>query len=45
MQKIMSLTRRAVQEYNMISDSDVIAVGLSGGKDSSALLYALSKMR
>lgn len=45
MQKIMSLTRRAVQKYNMISDSDVIAVGLSGGKDSSALLYALSKMR
>lgn len=40
----MSSARRAVQKYDMIADSDVIAVGLSGGKDSVALLYALSKM-
>ena len=45
MNKIMSSARRAVQKYDMIADSDVIAVGLSGGKDSAALLYALSKMR
>lgn len=45
MNKIMGSVRRAAQEYDMIAESDVIAVGLSGGKDSAALLYALSKMR
>ncbi len=42
MKKILSLTRRAIEEYNMISDGDHIAVGLSGGKDSIVLLKALS---
>lgn len=45
LQKVMSKVRRAVQSYDMISDGDKIAVGLSGGKDSIALLYALWHMR
>ena len=45
LQKVMSGVRRAVQHYGMIADGDRIAVGLSGGKDSSALLFALAKMR
>ena len=45
LQKVMSKVRQAVQSYDMISDGDKIAVGLSGGKDSIALLYALWRMR
>ena len=42
---ILSYTRRAVDDYNMISDGDRIAVGLSGGKDSATLLAALASLR
>lgn len=45
LQRLMSLTRKAVDDYNMINNGDKIAVGISGGKDSLTLLYALSKMR
>lgn len=44
MKKIVSLTRRAVEEYNMIDDGDKIAVGVSGGKDSLVLLCALAEL-
>lgn len=45
LQKLMSLTRKAVDEFGMIQPQDRIAVGISGGKDSLALLYALSGLR
>lgn len=45
MQQLMSYMRSAMEKYNMISDGDRIAVGVSSGKDSLALLCALSEMR
>lgn len=45
MQKLMSRMRAAMEKYDMIEDGDRIAVGLSGGKDSVALLAALAEMR
>ena len=45
MQKILGKMRKAIQDYNMISENDKIAIGLSGGKDSLALLYCLSSLR
>lgn len=41
LQKLYSYTRQAIDGYSMIEDGDVIAIGISGGKDSLALLYAL----
>ena len=43
MQKILSMLRKAVEEYNLIENGDKIAVGLSGGKDSLALLASLAR--
>lgn len=41
---ISSLVRRCVDEYNMIDQGETIAVGVSGGKDSLALLCALHNL-
>lgn len=41
LQQLLSITRKAVDEFHMIEDGDRIAVGVSGGKDSLTLLYAL----
>lgn len=41
LQRLMSLTRQALDKYHMIENGDHIAVGISGGKDSLTLLYAL----
>ncbi|MDY4443399.1 MAG: tRNA 2-thiocytidine biosynthesis TtcA family protein [Butyricicoccus sp.] len=41
----MSYVRRAVDQYHMIEEGDVIAVGVSGGKDSLALLATLANLR
>lgn len=42
LQQLYSYIRRAVDDYNMIDDGDKIAIGISGGKDSLALLYGLT---
>ena len=45
LQQLLSYTRRAVDDYQMIQEGDKIAIGISGGKDSLALLYALAHLR
>ena len=45
LQRLYSLTRQAIDDYQMISPGDHIAVGISGGKDSLTLLYALHGLR
>ncbi len=45
MRRILSHTRAAIDDYNMINDGDKIAVGISGGKDSLMLLKALCELR
>ena len=45
MQKLIGLVRRCVEDYKMIETGDRIAVGVSGGKDSLALLVFLAELR
>jgi len=45
LQHLLSYTRKAVDDYHMIEEGDKIAIGISGGKDSLTLLYALSSLR
>ena len=45
LQQLLSYTRKAVDEYDMIQEGDHIAVGISGGKDSLTLLYAMQGLR
>ena len=45
LQRLLSYTRKAVDEYDMIQENDHIAVGISGGKDSLTLLYALHGLK
>lgn len=43
--RLYSYVRKAVDNYAMIDENDKIAVGISGGKDSLTLLYALAGLR
>ena len=42
---VLARVKRAMVDYDMIRQGDRIAVGLSGGKDSGVLLYALDAVR
>ena len=41
----LTRVKRTIYDYKMIDQGDRVAVGLSGGKDSSALLYILNIFR
>ena len=43
--RLLSYVRRAVDDYQMIEEGDRICVGISGGKDSLALLAGLANLR
>lgn len=45
LQRLMSFARRAIDDYQMIDEGDHIAVGISGGKDSLTLLFALKYLQ
>ncbi len=45
LQQVLSYVRRAIDDYHMIEDGDKIAIGISGGKDSLTLLYALHGLK
>ena len=45
LQQLYSYTRKAIDDYQLIEEGDKIAVGISGGKDSLTLLYALKGLQ
>lgn len=45
MRKMLSLLRRAIEDYKMIEPGDKIAIGLSGGKDSLTLLVTMRELQ
>lgn len=45
LQQVLSYVRKAVDDYHMIDENDKIAIGISGGKDSLTLLYALHGLK
>ena len=45
MQRLLGQTRKAIDDYKMISAGDRVAVGVSGGKDSLVTLLTLSRLQ
>ncbi len=45
LQRLLSLLRQAIDQYQMIDDGDHIAIGISGGKDSLTLLWGLHHLQ
>ncbi|MBE5900716.1 MAG: tRNA 2-thiocytidine(32) synthetase TtcA [Lachnospiraceae bacterium] len=44
-QRLYSLIRKGIDDYNLIQNGDKIAIGVSGGKDSIALLEGLAGLK
>lgn len=45
LKQLLSQTRKAVDDYQMIEEGDRIAIGVSGGKDSLTMLHALANLK
>lgn len=45
LQRLLSLVRKACDDYTLIDENDKIALGISGGKDSLTLLYAFHELQ
>ena len=45
MQKLTSQVRKCVRDYNMLEPGDRVVAGVSGGKDSLALLRLMAELR
>lgn len=45
LQQLYSKVRQAIDAYEMIEENDKVAIGISGGKDSLGLLYALAGLK
>ena len=45
LQRLLSLIRQAVDQYEMIEEGDHIAIGISGGKVSLTLLWGLAHLQ
>lgn len=45
LQRLYSYARQVIDDYQMIHEGDKIAIGISGGKDSLTLLYALQGLQ
>ncbi|WP_147533508.1 tRNA lysidine(34) synthetase [Bacillus marasmi] len=43
--RLLTPIKKTILQYKMIEDGDRVAIGLSGGKDSSTLLYLLTLLR
>ena len=43
--RLLTPIKKTILQYNMIEEGDRVAIGLSGGKDSSTLLYILTMLR
>ena len=45
MQKLLCYMRSAAEQYDMFAEGDRVALGVSGGKDSMAMLAAMVRLR
>ena len=45
LQKLYSYSRQCIHQFDLIQEGDRITLGISGGKDSLALLYAMAGLK